>query len=228
MTRSFVTKVATVAAVAAAAIAPSAAQAQNTVLNFSGGARISDPDPVVGSGNTLVIDFLVNGNTTGAAPGTIIAGSNDFGFPSQGTNGTISDIVAVPFPPGVQDLPISSFVNIGGYTFALTSTDQGSTFGPISLTQAGVNVSASFNVFGTVTGGAFGTRARNFTGIITSQFTNTTVASIVNRIDSGRGLRRDFSATFTVATIPEPSTYALMASGVAMLGAFARRRRQQA
>jgi hypothetical protein len=241
LTRSFITKAAAAAAVVTLAVAPGVVQAQNTILNFTGTARINDPNPALGAGNTLVIDFLTRSGTTlieGAARGTIDAGSNNFGI-AAGTTGEITDLVATqtgttsggaPIGGSFVGTPINPFVTLGGYTFVLTGTETGNTFGPVSLFQQGTSVLAGFNVSGTVTGPAFGTMTRTFSGVFSTQFDNTTIATVIRNIDLGQGLQSDFSARFTVnpaaSVVPEPSTYALMASGVAMLGAFARRRRQ--
>jgi len=239
LTRSFITKAVAAAAVVTLAVAPGVVQAQNTVLNFTGTARINDPDNTPGpTTGTLNIDFLQRAGgvlTEGATRGTIDAGSNDLGI-AAGVEGSISDLVATSASPFFQGLPNQTFVTIGGYTFSLMGSQAGNTFGPVSLFQLGSNVLAGFNVNGMIVG-ATGTAntsliGRTYTGSFSTQFNNITTAALIQQIDAGQGLRSDFSARFDIAgpqaVIPEPSTYALMASGVAMLGAFARRRRQQA
>lgn len=231
MTRSFFTKATTVATVAfATATMASVAQAQNTVLNFGGTVQVRDPngasDPI---GGQLNIDFLPislpfpgSGNINVS---TDPFADNDLVGVAPGQAGTIQDLIATP--TGLASYP-SNFLQLGAYTFSLNAVETGGVFGPIFLTQTGSSVTATFNVSGRVSGGAFGDGRGRYAGTFTAQFPRTTIAGLVNSIDAGGSARNSFSATFQIATIPEPSTYVLMASGVAMLGAFARRRRQQA
>lgn len=228
MNRSFIMKATTVAtlSIGGIAMAASSAAAQQE-LNFVGSARVLN-QPGSGGAN-LLIDFTppTNGGVGSirAVDVTTLPGV------AVGTNGTIADLVASNTT--FLNLPVSPFVSIGGYTFTLNATTPGTTFGPITLTpqlspNGQTNTIASFAVGGTVTGGAFGASIRQYTGSFTAQFNNTDPVALFNQINSGGTRRVSFSADFTLATVPEPSTYALMASGVAMLGMFARRRRQQA
>jgi hypothetical protein len=83
---------------------------------------------------------------------------------------------------------------------------------------------AFFSVRGTVTGGAYGAAGAAYNGLFTAQFADLTAAQVLDTINSGGQLTaRSFSAEFAV--IPEPSTYALLATGIGALGFVARRRR---
>ena len=221
MTRSFFTKagIATIA-LAAAAFVPAVAQAQFTTINVAGQAQISDPDPTANpTGGTLIIDFVPVGGTNG----TIFAFNNNFGIPLF-TAGQIADLDATVSGFTPESTP---FISLGGYTFTYGGTTTGGTFGPIFLTQQGPNVTAGFNVFGTVTGPGF-PDTRSFNASFSAQFNNTTIGALVNSIDTGTSTPIvTYSGLITVSPIPEPSTYALMGAGVAMLGAFARRRKLQ-
>ena len=79
---------------------------------------------------------------------------------------------------------------------------------------------------GFVTGGTYGTAQVAYTGVFTAQFAGQSPSTVFNAINSGGTLPVAFSAEFNV--VPEPSTYALLATGIAGLGLVARRRRQQA
>lgn len=233
MTRSFFMKATAVAtlSIGGIAMAASSAAAQQE-LNFVGSARVLN-QPGSGGAN-LLIDFTPPTNNNGGIGAIRSVDFTDLPGALAGTNGSITDLVASSTT--FLNLPVDPFVQIGGYTFTLNATTPGTTFGPITLTSqarpgGGFNTIASFAVGGTVTGGSFGATTRNYTGSFSAQFNNTDPVTLFNQINSGGTRRVSFSADFTIeplTTIPEPSTYALMASGVAMLGAFARRRRQQA
>ena len=216
MTRTFISKAAGVATVAfAAAVAtPVVASAQATELNVSGQLQLAGTGP-----GSFEVDFAPIGGTTGTA----IAFLNDFGI-ALGTTGPISDLTGSNAGFAPQAVP---FLSLGGYTFTYGGTTTGGTFGPIFLTQQGPNVTAGFNVFGTVTGpGIVG--ARSFNASFTAQFNNTTSGAVSSLVTSGGTTDIvSFSGLITTNVVPEPSTYALMGAGVAMLGAFARRRKLQ-
>ena len=207
----------------------SSAQAQTGTLNFTGSADLRDPQAGPG-GNTLFIDFLVNGTTSGTPSGTITAIETISGtFDPEimaGTTGSIQDLTITNV--GVQGTPLS-FVQIGGYTFTLEGAEPGNAtgFGPLSLTQVGSTTFGTFNVYGSVTGGDFGTTTGMFTGAFSTQFLNSTVAQVYAMIDAGSVVPVSYSATFDVSrsVVPEPSTYLLMATGLGMIGLVGYRRR---
>jgi hypothetical protein len=222
------TAVATFSFLAVAGTATTA-QAQDR-LNFNGSARVADQP---GNPTNLLIDFLLGvpeptqaGTPTGnvfAVP--TISGAFMPGI-QPGTVGVIQDLVVSP--TGIVSLPINNFLVMGGYTFTLNSAPAGNTFGPISLVDVGTGTNAFFGVSGTVTGGNFGNTPRNYQGVFTAQFAGLTPAQVFNTINTGGAFPVAFSAEFVVASVvPEPSTYALMATGLGMLGFFARRRRTQ-
>jgi len=204
------------------------AQAQEgSRLNFVGSANVFDA-PGSGGAN-LFLDFLIGG-ATGGAGGTVSATETiDGTFLPEigvGTVGTIQDLTISP--TGVVGAPIDPFVSIGGYTFTLDTSPAGSTFGPISLVGVGSSTSAFFGVFGTVTGGDFGSTVYSYTGIFTAQFAGKTPAQVFDAVNSGGTLPVGFSAEFTVGSVvPEPSTYLLLGTGIAGLGLFGLRSRRR-
>jgi len=229
----FIVRATAVATLSFAAVAASAttASAQDR-LNFNGSARVAD-QPGSGGAN-LLIDFLSGApepTVSGTPTGTVFAVPTISGtFPpeiSAGTQGVIQDLVVGA--GGIVGLPVNPFLVMGGYTFTVTSAPQGNAFGPISLFDVGTGTNANFGVMGTVTGGDFGASVRNYSGVFTAQFAGLTPAQVFNTINSGGAFPVAFSAEFVVAAqsvVPEPSTYALMGTGLGMLGFFARRRRR--
>ena len=228
--RSYVVKAAVAGVVAVGALAGAATSAEAQArLNFEGSALVTDPNPLPDVGGTLLVDFLVNGSTSGPAAGTVMAIETINGEFSPeisvGTVGQIQDLVVTP--GGVAGTPIADFLTIGGYTFSLESSAEGNTFGPISLFQVGNSTTAAFGVFGTVSGGDF-IDPRNYQGVFTAQFGAQTPAQVFRAIDRGETLPVSFSAEFVVSeaqVVPEPSTYILLATGLGALGLVGLRRR---
>lgn len=237
MRRSFLTQIASVATLSLGAVVASstAAQAQSR-LNFTSSVNLQNaPDNM----NNLLLDFLSgpNQDVAGTPTGQVLAVPtiNGVFLPSiqPGLQGTITDLTVSP--AGVVGTPITPFLTIGGYTFSLTGTQNSPgarTFGPIALNAAGTRGStATLALNGTVTGPRLqGLQAYN--GVFTAQFASLTPDQVFNTINTGGRLSAvSVSAEFNVvpsSTVPEPSTYALLASGIGALGMVARRRRTQA
>lgn len=205
----------------------SAADAQTSRLNFTGSANLADA-PESG-GSLLFIDFLT-GAVVGPPAGTVTAEESitgEFsGDISEGDEGVIQDLTVGM--TGVVGTPISNFLTFGSYTFTLTGAEDADgdlNFGPLGLTEAGGNTIGFFSVFGTVSGGSFGTSSRAFSGLFTANFADQTPEDVFNRINTGGDQPVSFSAEFVVAdatVIPEPSTYLLFATGLVTLGGMAR------
>jgi len=229
MNRSFFIKAAAVATLSLGAVlAPTSAQAQSR-LNITGSANLLN-QPGSGGAN-LLIDFLFGSpepTTAGTPNGTVTAVPTISGafLPgiTVGTQGNILDLVVSP--SGFVGTPIANFMTIGGYTFSLNSAPSGNSFGPISLFDIGTGTTATFGVRGFVTGGSFGTTPTAYQGVFTAQFSGLTPTQVFNTINTGGSLPVSFSGEFTVNAVPEPSTYALLATGIGALGLVARRRRQ--
>ena len=238
MNRTFFLKATAVATLSIAAVAATSSTAvaqTGSRVNITGSALVGNQPG--SNGANLLIDFLVGspepitaGTPNGTATATqIINGVFASNGIVSGTQGNILDLVASP--SGFVGLPIANFMTLGGYTFSLTSAPNGSTFGPVSLFDIGTGTAATFGVNGLLTGPGLGGNAYFYTGIFTAQFAGRNPTQVFNDINNGQNLPVGFSAEFTVGAnsiVPEPSTYALLATGIGALGVVARRRRQQA
>jgi len=204
-------------------------------LNFTGSANLSNQPG--SNGENLLIDFLsgnppvVGGSPSGnvrAVP--TVSGSFMPGI-SLGMVGSIRDLVVsstgIMGTPVNTGLPINTFVSFGDYSFSLNSATTGNTFGPISLFEISTGTLATFGVTGFANGG--GLMNQLYSGVFTAQFAGKSPADVLNAINTNNGaLPVSFSAEFVLGptnVVPEPSTYALMATGIAGLGFMARRRR---
>jgi hypothetical protein len=178
------------------------------------------------------IDFLVNTN-----PATRTGAFSDAAFdvPTGGTIGNLTnDPMSVDFfPLGPGATPRPGWLTLAArptYIFTLTELVQGLDYGgfpsPYILSESGGNVSATFSVIGTLLeAGDDPMNAVRFDGIISAQYTNTTIAAIVQQVVFNGGSLPDnaWSGTFT-AGVPEPATFALMGGSILALVAYRRKR----
>ncbi len=232
MSRTFFGKATAVATLSLAAVAAAGTTAEAQRLNFIGSVNIQN----AANPANLFLDFLAGPNQDLTGPGGTLEARRTIDPPfaptvMSGTPGAIEDLTMSS--AGVVGTPVNPFVTIGGYTFSLDNSVQAPmgrfNFGPIQLVDNGNGgSSAFFSVNGTAMGPglAAGTTYR---GLFTAQFSDMTAAQVFNTINRGDRLEaRSFSAEFSLnqAVVPEPSTYALLATGISALGLVARRRRQ--
>ena len=224
------------AAVVALSVATAgAASAQINLLNVVGQAQLSSTS----ANAPLFIDFLTGANfpptQTGiGTPGTVFAGNTTGIFAGVSGSGIMNDLVINATGTTINTVPAGQNVlTIGQYTFTLGPVLPGAggniNFGPIVLEDRAGGAVADLNLQGNVSGGVCGNMMCTYRGIVTAQFAGQTAAQVFSTISNGQATPIvTFSGNFTAQVIPEPSTYALLATGIGALGLVARRRRQQA
>jgi hypothetical protein len=200
-------------------VSTTTADAQPSRLNIVGSVNVAE----VGGGPNILLDFL---NPVVAIPtvdGVFLPEIVPFV-----TTGTMNDVEVSA--AGCANCPVSPLLTIGGYVFTLTSTPLAPAgpfnFGSVALAATATGTTASMAARGTVTGGDFGANVVPFEALFTAQFVGDSPFDVFNDIDTGGTRNVSFSAEFVVGVIPEPSTYALMATGLlGLVGAAAARRR---
>lgn len=187
--------------------------------------------------NATTVDFTPIGGGSGnfTVDPTVATRSGSFldpVFNALPSDGTIGDLNAVTDPVGVPlaRLPYITLAEKPTWNFQLTLVTPGATAGPFSLTQLGPNVSATITVNGLAWIGPVmppmgSGDLSNWTAIISSQYTNTTVAALLALVGGGGTLpENSWSGTFEAQVIPEPASLSLIGLGLATLGARFRRR----
>jgi hypothetical protein len=208
-------------------LAAQTAQAQNDKLNIVGTVNLYQLVP--GPGGNLIIDFIP---PAGAGSGAV--------FTPPGVTGNTGVFAAIPpvtpgvnidfvFGPGAVPPTTTTpvpFLTMGGYTFTATSFGPGNVPGtPIMVTEAGGTVFATLSVNGFVNGPGLAPNMP-FTGGYSTQVPGT-IADIIAQIENDPAGIGNVSISATFATVPEPATVTLMATGLlTLLGVGYARRRQ--
>jgi len=167
-----------------------------------------------------------------------------FGALASNTLGTMQGVTV-----GTGPMSIANFIQVGGYTFSLTSiaptsyssaqcaapaaagqvcgnVGSGFNWSNVSNGVGGLNSSAAFNFMGVVTTPT--AQTYNYTGIYTGQFVGRSYQQIIGSLAGGAAAPKVDSYSLNiqaVSSVPEPATVALMATGLVALGGIARRRR---
>jgi hypothetical protein len=223
-------------------VSASAANAQTGFINLVGQLQ---PSSTPGATTPLNIDILSGGSfpptVTGfGTAGNVFAGTSTGFFAGlTGMMGTMNDIQINGGGTSVTTLPMTAdnqLLQIGTYRFTfgpiIPATGGTLAFGPITLEDTPTFADARINLRPIITGGVcvpFCTAE----GGITAQFAQYAGTGgsvrLFNDINSGAVITPvTFSANFTASVVPEPSTYALLATGIGALAMVARRRRVQA
>jgi len=222
-----------------AALAVSAGVAQAQIVGTFNGAGSLSASGAPGIGQPVTLTF----NSPLIAVPTL---NGIFSPIAPGTTGTIQNITV-----GTGAFSVPNFIQIAGYTFSLNFVAPGSfppvdCANPVALSgqvcsppgtpfnlsnldngHGGLNTSAAFSVSGIVT--APSSTNYGYTGIFTSQFTNTSFQQLENMIDSGGTIPVSYSLTIQATSLatPEPATFALMGAGLLCLVGVIRVRRME-
>jgi len=220
------TRVAATAAVAIAVLAgvPRPAAAQASKLNLVGAV-----DVFLAPGGNLALDFVMSPSAGTGSVFTLGPQTGVFAGLTSLTPGLQFDLVFGP-APAATPIP-STLLSIGGYTFTATAFGPGNVAGtPVRLTDDGASTVLSFSVLGTVTGPGFAAPSPVL-GSYAASFPGMTRAELLAAIDGHGALPSSMAASFVTPTsltafaaVPEPSTWALVATGGLLVGATARRR----
>jgi hypothetical protein len=194
-------------------------------IDWNNGALNPPVNAVPTYGNFTTVDFANTGSfATPAFTGM--------------TNGRLQDMSANP--ADANYLPVGAgyvanflqFTAQPGWKFDAYNLASGTFAGaPYLLTEQAGNVSATISLSGLAcdTGGDnvcnAGDDVSNWTGIFSVQYTNTSIAAMQATLAGGGSLANNtWSGTIEVTPVPEPTTVAMLAMGLAALG-LARRRK---
>lgn len=214
----------------------------NNSVTITGGTITGSINGGSGSQNTLTVDAASNGFTYGGAISNFskvevtsgdvtLSGISSYSGATQLSGGTLTLV-------GAQRLSADSALILNGGTLRLsTAGADGQTFASLSLTADSSVLlggsSLTFGALGTLVDGKTLTFTEASTGVYAFRLlgdysADSSFLALLNATHiNGQGATYAFDGTYTkvLAAVPEPSTYAMLFAGLALVGAMARRRR---
>ena len=183
-----------------------------------------------GSAGSIISQSMTDfANPIGGGNGQITVGAN-----ASNATGSYSGLAGVTglildFSQSGNNIGLANFIQLGTYSFMLDTVLPGNNYGgqnAWTFQNIPGSVIATLVVYGTVTNSAVPADSGKFQATFTSQFLNTTSAQLLSTLSGGGNLPlQSYSVSVDNAT-PEPGSWAMLLSGLGLVGAGIRSRRR--